>query len=55
MSSAFAISKGADISILTSEEEKIMEEVREARKTAEAVANLAKVEPSDTPAPSLNP
>ena len=55
MSSAFAISKGADISILTSEEEKIMEEVREARKAAEAVANLAKVEPSDIPAPIPEP
>lgn len=48
MNAAFAICKGADISILTSEEEKIMDEVREARKAAEAVANPAKVEtPTD--------
>ena len=55
MSSAFAISKGADVSILTSEEEKIMEEVREARRAAEAVANLAKVEPMPAPEPLTPP
>lgn len=46
MNAAFAICKGADISILTSEEEDFMQDTL----AAETVANPAKVEPSDIPA-----